>query len=100
MANESSSWVWRDQLTTSPRPGGRGTTRTRTSLDTLSHASLSTLQVSVRLKMSSLALPQLKLPSAVKTKFWKKRSVTISDLDPQYRVTYLGNVLTGWAKGE
>jgi len=48
------------------------------------------------------SLPTLRLPASVaaKTKFWrKKRSVTISDLDPQFRVTYLGNVLTGWAKG-
>jgi hypothetical protein len=33
--------------------------------------------------------------------FWKrKRSAIISDVDPQFRVTYLGNVLTGWAKGK
>ncbi len=51
-------------------------------------------------KMSSLSLPQLRLPSSVRSRFWRKKSVTISDLDPQYRVTYLGNVLTGWAKGE
>jgi hypothetical protein len=50
--------------------------------------------------MSLLSLPQFKMPSSLgRTKFWKKRTVTISDLDPQYRVTYLGNVLTGWAKG-
>lgn len=42
------------------------------------------------------ALP--KLPS--KAKFWKKRSANISDYDPTFRVIYLGNVLTGWAKGE
>ncbi len=56
-------------------------------------------QGNVMRKMSSLSLPQLRLPSSVRTRFWRKKSVTISDLDPQYRVTYLGNVLTGWAKG-
>lgn len=33
-------------------------------------------------------------------KFWKKRSVNITDYDPTYKVVYLGNVLTSWAKGE
>lgn len=34
-------------------------------------------------------------------KFWsKRRSLTISDSDPIYKVIYLGNVLTLWAKGE
>lgn len=33
-------------------------------------------------------------------KLWKKRSVTITDYDPTYRVVYLGNVVTGWAKGD
>ena len=32
--------------------------------------------------------------------FWKRKSASITDYDPQYRVTYLGNVLTGWAKGK
>ena len=35
-----------------------------------------------------------------KISFWKRKSASITDYDPQYRVTYLGNVLTGWAKGE
>ncbi|GAB6026268.1 hypothetical protein CHUAL_012476 [Chamberlinius hualienensis] len=35
------------------------------------------------------------------SKFWtKKRSVTITEYDPTYKVVYLGNVLTAWAKGE
>ena len=33
-------------------------------------------------------------------KFWKKRSITITEYDPTYKVVYLGNVLTAWAKGE
>lgn len=32
--------------------------------------------------------------------FWKKSySVDISEPDPEFKVSYLGNVLTGWAKG-
>lgn len=30
----------------------------------------------------------------------KSASVTISMPDPTYRVAYLGNVVTGWAKGK
>ena len=49
--------------------------------------------------MSSLGLPTMpRLPKA--TKFWKKRSANISEYDPTFRVVYLGNVLTGWAKGK
>lgn len=35
-------------------------------------------------------------------KLWWKRShsVEISSPDPEYKVSYLGNVLTGWAKGK
>ncbi|XP_071455414.1 protein FAM43A [Hetaerina americana] len=33
-------------------------------------------------------------------KLWKRRSINITDYDPSYKVAYLGNVLTGWAKGE
>ena len=35
-----------------------------------------------------------------KISFWKRKSASITDYDPQYRVIYLGNVLTPWAKGE
>lgn len=59
------------------------------------------LQDSVKKKMSGLTLPPMpRLPS--KAKFWKKRSssANISDYDPTFRVIYLGNVLTGWAKGK
>ena len=34
-----------------------------------------------------------------KISFWKRKSAAITDYDPTYRVIYLGNVLTGWAKG-
>lgn len=36
----------------------------------------------------------------VKFKFWKKRSLSITEYDPVYKVVYLGNVLTPWAKGD
>lgn len=36
----------------------------------------------------------------IRVKFWKKRSLTISDYDPTFKVIYLGNVLTPWAKGD
>ena len=32
-------------------------------------------------------------------KFWNKKSLTITESDPTYKVVYLGNVLTAWAKG-
>jgi hypothetical protein len=32
--------------------------------------------------------------------FWKRKSANITEYDPTYRVVYLGNVLTGWAKGK
>lgn len=32
-------------------------------------------------------------------KIWKRGSATITEADPTYKVAYLGNVLTGWAKG-
>ena len=35
-----------------------------------------------------------------KMSFWKRRTANITDYDPTYRVVYLGNVLTGWAKGK
>ncbi|XP_067143347.1 protein FAM43A-like [Centruroides vittatus] len=33
-------------------------------------------------------------------KFWRQRSVTITEYDPTFKVIYLGNVLTQWAKGD
>ena len=36
----------------------------------------------------------------IRLKFWNKRSLTITECDPVYKVIYLGNVLTPWAKGE
>ena len=64
--------------------------------------------------MVGLSLPSLHRPTSQpdqldnKTKkglasrisFWKRRTHNITECDPQYRVVYLGNVLTGWAKGK
>ncbi|XP_013779827.1 protein FAM43A-like [Limulus polyphemus] len=50
-----------------------------------------------------MALPNKPFsPSNVKRKlkFWNKKSVLITEYDPTYKVIYLGNVLTQWAKGE
>ena len=35
-------------------------------------------------------------------KLWKRHrgNASITEYDPCYKVAYLGNVLTGWAKGE
>jgi len=49
----------------------------------------------------SVNMPSLpRLPS--KAKFWKKKSSSakLTEVDPSYRAIYLGNVLTGWAKGD
>lgn len=32
-------------------------------------------------------------------KLWKRKSAVITEYDPSYKVIYLGNVVTGWAKG-
>ena len=57
-------------------------------------------RLTIRRNMSSsISLPSFRLPS--KAKFWKKRrSEDLGDSDPSYRAIYLGNVLTGWAKGK
>ncbi len=34
------------------------------------------------------------------SRWWKRRfTATITETDPSFKVVYLGNVLTGWAKG-
>lgn len=35
-------------------------------------------------------------------RLWKRHrgNASITEYDPSYKVAYLGNVLTGWAKGE
>ncbi|XP_018013256.1 protein FAM43A, partial [Hyalella azteca] len=38
------------------------------------------------------------MPNLSLRKLWRKRTATISQKDPTYKVIYLGNVLTGWAK--
>ncbi|KAK8384105.1 hypothetical protein O3P69_016081 [Scylla paramamosain] len=40
------------------------------------------------------------MPNMNLKKLWRKKTVTLTEYDPTYKVVYLGNVLTGWAKGE
>ena len=40
------------------------------------------------------------ITDTLKSKIWKKKTVTLTDYDPVYKVIYLGNVLTPWAKGD
>ncbi|CAL4109891.1 unnamed protein product [Meganyctiphanes norvegica] len=40
------------------------------------------------------------MPNMNLKKLWRKKSVTITEYDPTHKVVYLGNVLTGWAKGD
>lgn len=48
-----------------------------------------------------LTMPvNISLPTKAILKFWKKRSVSITDYDPTYKVIYLGNIITPYAKGE
>ncbi|XP_015911431.1 protein FAM43A [Parasteatoda tepidariorum] len=48
-----------------------------------------------------LTMPMtIPLPSKAFLKFWKKRSVSITEYDPTFKVLYLGNILTSYAKGE
>ena len=39
------------------------------------------------------------MPNMNLKKLWRKKTVTLTEYDPTYKVIYLGNVLTGWAKG-
>ena len=40
------------------------------------------------------------MPSINFKKLWRRKSVAITESDPTYKVIYLGNVVTGWAKGK
>ena len=42
----------------------------------------------------------LKMKKSTLPRWWKRRfTATITEADPSCKVVYLGNVLTGWAKG-
>lgn len=44
-------------------------------------------------------MESLKMKKKV-SRWWKRRfTATITETDPSFKVVYLGNVLTGWAKG-
>ncbi|XP_059479321.1 protein FAM43A isoform X2 [Neocloeon triangulifer] len=55
---------------------------------------------SVTKKQAEVLVRSLKALKLGLGRFWRRQSATITDYDPTYRVAYLGNVLTGWAKGE
>jgi hypothetical protein len=55
---------------------------------------------SVTKKQAEVLVRSLKAIKLGLGRFWRRQSATITDYDPSYRVSYLGNVLTGWAKGE
>lgn len=40
------------------------------------------------------------IANSIKSKFCKQKTITLTDYDPDYKVIYLGNVLTPWAKGD
>lgn len=49
---------------------------------------------------ASAAATAAAMPNMNLKKLWRKKTVTLTEYDPTYKVVYLGNVLTGWAKGE
>ncbi|KAK3929028.1 Protein FAM43B [Frankliniella fusca] len=66
-----------------------------------SRMSMSLSQLSQRLPLPrhlrQLTVKNIKMSL---NKLCRRRSVVITESDPTYKVAYLGNVLTGWAKGE
>lgn len=73
----------------------------RRSLSSLSLSSLSSLSQRLPLPrhLRQLTVKNIKL-SLGKLCRRHNRTVVITESDPTYKVAYLGNVLTGWAKGE
>ena len=72
----------------------------RGSLDSVDRISLtSTSTSSVGSEIGTRTLKSLKRGI---NKLWRRHrgNASITDYDPIYKVAYLGNVLTGWAKGE
>lgn len=71
----------------------------RRRLSSLSLSSLSSLSHRLPLPrhLRQLTVKNIKLSLG---KLCRRRTVVITESDPTYKVAYLGNVLTGWAKGE
>lgn len=78
----------------------KATRKSRWSVGGLSLPSLPGVRSSSQERPTVPATEKTKSNMGAKITFWKRRTANITDYDPTYRVVYLGNVLTGWAKGE
>ena len=76
----------------------------RGSLDSVDRVSLTstTTSSSILSGGSELGTRTLKSLKRGLGKLWRRHrgNASITEYDPTYKVAYLGNVLTGWAKGE
>ncbi|XP_014230038.1 uncharacterized protein LOC106654613 [Trichogramma pretiosum] len=74
----------------------------RGSLDSVDRLSLSSGSTSTSVGASEIGTRTLKSLKRGLGKLWRRHrgNVSITEYDPTYKVAYLGNVLTGWAKGE
>ncbi|CAB0041447.1 unnamed protein product [Trichogramma brassicae] len=73
----------------------------RGSLDSVDRLSLSSGSTSTSVGASEIGTRTLKSLKRGLGKLWRRHrgNVSITEYDPTYKVAYLGNVLTGWAKG-
>ncbi|XP_058799266.1 uncharacterized protein LOC131668829 [Phymastichus coffea] len=74
----------------------------RGSLDSIVSHSSTTTSSSILSGSSELGTKTLKSLKRGLGKLWRRHrgNASITEYDPSYKVAYLGNVLTGWAKGE
>uniref|UniRef100_A0ABD2WWV7 Uncharacterized protein n=1 Tax=Trichogramma kaykai TaxID=54128 RepID=A0ABD2WWV7_9HYME len=74
----------------------------RGSLDSIDRLSLSSGSTSTSVGASEIGTRTLKSLKRGLGKLWRRHrgNVSITEYDPTYKVAYLGNVLTGWAKGK
>lgn len=72
------------------------------SVDRVSLASSTTTSSSILSGGSEIGNRTLKSLKRGLGKLWRRHrgNASITEYDPSYKVAYLGNVLTGWAKGE
>lgn len=74
----------------------------RGSLDSIISYSSTTTSSSILSGSSELGTKTLKSLKRGLGKLWRRHrgNASITEYDPSYKVAYLGNVLTGWAKGQ
>lgn len=72
------------------------------SVDRISLTSSTTTSSSILSGSSELGTRTLRSLKRGLGKLWRRHrgNASITEYDPSYKVAYLGNVLTGWAKGE